>query len=279
MRRRAVQEEEGARGSWFLPERFLQGLKTVALGRNLVFRGRAGSTNDLARALAERGAPEGTLVLAEVQTRGRGRLGRRWRSPRGGLWFSLVLRPGVAPTLLSGLSLVVACAVARALREETGAPVQVRWPNDLVLQDRKLGGILVEVGTGWAVVGVGINVNVPLVKLPREVRETATSLLETLGHPVDPEALLQRVLVELEGSYETYRKGEPSHQEWRALSSLLGRRVKIVLPEETFEGEAMDIDPDGALVVRTGRELRRVLAGEVKVVRDVGGERHGGPRD
>lgn len=276
---RAVQEKKSARGSWFLAERFLQGLQTVALGRNLVYRERVGSTNDLARELAERGAPEGTVVLAEVQTRGRGRLGRRWRSPRGGLWFSLVLRPDVAPALLSGLSLVVACAVARALREETGAPIQVRWPNDLVLHDRKLGGILVEVGTGWVVVGIGINVNVPLAKLPRDVRETATSLLESLGHPVDPEALLQRVLVELEGSYAAYRRGEPLRREWRAFSSLLGRRVQILLPEGAFEGEAMDIDPDGALVVRTQRELRRVLAGEVKVVRDVAGEHHGGSGD
>jgi BirA family biotin operon repressor/biotin-[acetyl-CoA-carboxylase] ligase len=239
-------------------------LRTRYVGRRIHWFERVDSTNDVARTLAEGGAPEGTVVLAREQTAGRGRLGRPWVSPPGGIWMSVVLRPIAAPHEVPRLSLAVGVAASRAVERACGLSVGLRWPNDLVVARRKVGGILVEAGPDalWVVVGVGINANVPAAELP----EGATSLLEVKGSPVDRAALLQALLGELEILYEMFRGHDWATllEWWRSRSTTLGRRVRVHVPSGVYEGVAEDVDEDGALVLRLpDGGCKRIVAGEV----------------
>lgn len=225
-----------------------------------------GSTQDIAAALARKGAPEGVLVLAEEQLSGRGRFGRPWASPRGGLWFTLVLRPGksVAPGLLS---LALGLAVAKAVRGLYSVDARLKWPNDVLVEDRKLAGVLVEgeAGSGelfFLLAGVGVNVN---NELPPELSNSATSLRELLGRRVPRLPLLGRILQEFDEAYSELRRGHRERvvNEWKKFSATLGRRVRVVVQQEVYEGVAVDVDIDGGLVLEA--EGRRLIfqAGEV----------------
>jgi len=212
------------------------------------------STNDEAARLASEGAPEGTLVIAQSQTRGRGRMGRTWESPRGGLWMSIVLRPECDSEALPGLTLVLATALAEALPVEA----TVRWPNDVYAGDRKLAGILAEARWSgdrmdFCCVGVGINVALPTSDLPPEVRERATSLLD-LGIATTPDDVLQAVLPRLEGTCSTFTRDgfEALRPRVEARCSTLGRRVAISRgPGDVLYGEAVALGPQGSLQVDT----------------------------
>lgn len=240
-----------------------QGLRTQRLGRQLSVYGRVDSTNGIARELAEQGAPEGTAVIAREQTGGRGRLGRPWASPPGGLWLSLVLRPPlpVEDWPLIGLAMTVGIAVA--CETVTNAPVRLKWPNDLVLEGRKLGGVLVEAPGGFAIAGIGLNSNVPADTLPEEIRTRAVSLSDHLGHPVDLVTLTQELLLEVERHYDLLSIDRKAViEQWRRKAVTLGRRVRVLGPE-VIEGVAESVDDRGALVVRTEAGPRTVVAGDV----------------
>ncbi|MEM4900172.1 MAG: biotin--[acetyl-CoA-carboxylase] ligase [Thermofilum sp.] len=221
------------------------------------------STQDVAAALARRGAPEGTLVVAEEQTRGRGRLGRAWTSLRGGLWFTLVLRP---PELSAAhlLSLALGVAVARAVRAY-GVDARLKWPNDVLAEGRKLAGILVEGESGggahFLLAGIGVNVN---NELPPELSTSATSLRELLGRPVPRVPLLLRILREVDRIYSKLRE-EPGGvlSEWKKLSSTLGRRVRVITLNGVHEGLAVDVDDNGGLVVEVEGRRATFYAGDV----------------
>lgn len=259
------------------PAEVRDGLTTAVLGHRIEYRESVTSTNDLAKELARAGAPEGLLVIAEEQVGGKGRLGRAWASPPGvGVWMSVVLRPPLPPFEAARLTLCAAVAVAAAIRAVTGVPAGIKWPNDIVVQDRKLCGILTEMEADWdrvnfAVVGIGINVNTPAAAFPPELQATATSLLAAGGRPVPRAPLVRAVLVGLETAYRETVAGHFDRvlDRWRAFSATLGREVRILpvaagQPELTGVAEA--IDPDGALVVRLpDGERRRVLAGEVSI--------------
>ncbi len=239
-------------------------LRTRYVGQFLHVYAQVGSTQDIARTLAEQGAPEGTVVVAEVQTAGRGRLGRTWVSPKGGLYLSVLLRPIVGPHEVPKLSLVGAVAAARAVERTCGLPVGLRWPNDLVVNRKKVGGVLAEAGPDawWVVLGIGLNVNIPTSVLP----EGATSLEAEGRKPVDLEALFCAVCVELELAYELFR-GEGFStllRWWRDRSTTLGRRVRVHVPSGTYEGLAEDVDEDGALLLRLpDGSVKRIVAGEL----------------
>lgn len=240
------------------------GLRTRYVGCRLYWFEQVTSTNDVARSLAEQGAPEGTVVVARVQTAGRGRLGRRWVSPPGGLWLSVVLRPIAAPHELPRLGLAVGVACSRAVERTCGLRVGLRWPNDLVADGRKVGGILVESNpeVRWVVVGIGLNLSVPRDQLP----EGAVSLEEVVGGPVERGALLRSLLAELELVYELYRGGDWATllDWWRSRSTTLGRRVRVHVASGVYEGVAEDVDEDGALWVRLpDGQRKRVVAGDV----------------
>lgn len=242
-----------------------QGLRTMRFGRPLSVLGRVDSTNEVAKELAEQGASEGTAVIAREQTAGRGRLGRPWRSPPGGLWMSVVLRPVLPASQWPLLGFAAALAAAEAIEGVAGVPTQLKWPNDLIAGGRKVGGILVEAGGTYAVAGIGINANVTIDQVDSELAATATSLETLRGGPVDLPALAREVLSQFERFYDVLTK-EPAAilQRWRERSTILGRRVQIV-GVQTFEGLAEDVDMEGALLVRTLSGVQRVYAGEVSL--------------
>lgn len=231
------------------------GLRTVRFGRPLYVYERLPSTNDIGRARAEAGMPEGTAVLAVGQTAGRGRRGRSWASPPGGLYLSVVLRPRLPVERWTLIGLAMAVGAASAAEAAAGLPVRVKWPNDLFIEERKVGGILIDTVGAYAVAGIGINAHVPAPQLP------AGAI--SLG--VDLVPFAAAVLGELERYYDLLMDGSDEVlRHWKARSATLGRPV-VVSGAEDLEGIADDIDPDGALLVRTASGIRRVAAGDVSV--------------
>jgi BirA family biotin operon repressor/biotin-[acetyl-CoA-carboxylase] ligase len=253
-------------------EPYLKGLRLA--GRVLHFD-RVGSTMDVARKLAETGAEEGTLVIAETQEAGRGRLGRAWASAHGlGLWFSLVLRPRLLPAQVAKTTLLAAVAMAEAVQQVTGLGPGIKWPNDLYLGGRKVCGILTELkgqadAVEYLVLGVGVNVNQREEDFPPELRRQATSLLLVGGGRVERTALLASFLREFEARYRPWQEAgrEDWLEEWRRRNITLGRNVKITQLEESFFGRAVALDGDGSLVVEGEDGRRRVFrAGDVSLL-------------
>ncbi|WP_101912533.1 biotin--[acetyl-CoA-carboxylase] ligase [Megasphaera vaginalis (ex Bordigoni et al. 2020)] len=254
------------------PERILDGLKTVTLGREIAYYERVSSTNTLAKQLADQGAPEGTLVLAEEQFGGRGRLDRAFLSPFAqGLWFSLILRPPFLPMEVAKMTLLAAVALTRAIRH-MGVQCAIKWPNDLLVKGRKLVGILTELNASmerlnYLVLGMGINTSLKEEDVSPELRRIVTSFaMEQV--PVSRQKLLQEVLCQLEKYYMIAKEDgfAPILQEWKELSCILGTEVGVALPQGNIIGTAVDLDDSGNLIVvaADGRK-ETILAGDVRV--------------
>lgn len=255
-------------------ERIRAGLTTDFMGRNLVYLPEVGSTNDKARELAGAGAPEGTLVIADHQTAGRGRLGRRWEAPFGaGLLMSLVFRPTLGPHQMQWLTMICGLAVVDSVESETGLQAALKWPNDVVVGGAKAGGILTEFELGgvqpdsqvdWAVVGIGLNVNLDPSQLPGDLLVPATSLSQVLGRQVARLPLLWAFLEALEARYLVLESGHSPHQEWAERLVTLDRPVTVSTSDRVLEGVAEGVDANGALLVRLANGgLETVVAGDV----------------
>lgn len=242
------------------------------LGRPLVWLAEVASTNDVARLIAAAGGREGAVVVADRQTHGRGRLGRAWSSPFGGLWCSVVLRPTTAgagaaagASTWGRLSLAAAVAVAEAVEAETDVRVGIRWPNDLVVGDRKVCGILIEAtSSGALIVGIGLNVSVDVERLPSAVAARAASLHRLTGRSLDRRVLLAAVLERLTIWYARWREASLTVLDaWAARDVMVGTRVSIGAGGPAVEGVAAGVDRDGALlVVRADGTVARVIAGD-----------------
>lgn len=249
----------------------LAGLKTRTFGCQLHCYRRIGSTNSRACQLADTSAPEGTIVVAEEQTAGKGRLNRSWHSPPYlGIWSSVILRPKLSLPRVSGLSLLAALAFAETAERELGLTVDLKWPNDGLIQGKKVLGVLTEVSAegdrlSYAVCGTGINVSHEAVDFPAELRKRATSLKLAMGQSIDRLAFFRAFLGEFEHAYRSFR-GEgitPFLPEYRRRSILLGREVVVQQGAHTVMGTGVGIDENGALVIREGRRDVVVFAGEV----------------
>ena len=251
-------------------DRLQEGLRTKSFGRNTLFLREVGSTNDLAKELAGYGAVEGTVVVAEKQTAGRGRLSRGWVSPKGGLWFSVVLRPELKPAEAVGLVFVAGLAVAEVLHELYAVKAETKWPNDVLVKGRKVCGILTEMNTtgekvNYVTVGIGVNANFDVEKaFPEELRANATSLENELGRKVRLEELFKALLEKLENIYELFLKEgfAPVLGKWKKYAGFLGCQVEVTSETEKLVGLALDVANDGALVVRLeDGTVKRVFVG------------------
>jgi BirA family biotin operon repressor/biotin-[acetyl-CoA-carboxylase] ligase len=245
------------------------------IGRRLYWFESTASTNDNAARLAEAGADEGTTVVAEMQTAGRGRHGRVWFSPRGaGLYASVIVRPGTAlsddenPAAL--LTLASGVAIAEAVRSVTGLPAEIKWPNDVVIGGRKLAGILAEAAVqagALQFVVVGFGVNLQPAAYPPELALRATSIEAETTRPADRAMMLAEILAALGERYADLRaeRFDVILSAWRQLAtSLPGAHVEWDSPAGVVRGRAQDIDRHGALLVRIGGKVERLIAGEVR---------------
>jgi BirA family biotin operon repressor/biotin-[acetyl-CoA-carboxylase] ligase len=249
-------------------------LTTQTFGRPLYILPQTTSTNDEVKALALRGAPAGTVVLAEQQTHGRGRQGRTFASPAGvGIYLSLLLRPtrGTDMARLPQLTLLVAVAAAEAITAVCSASVHLKWPNDVEIDGKKVAGILTEAVLHLGeppvvIVGIGINVNTSLEQLPSALRGRVTSLALATGTPVSRHQLIACLLAHLEDLYHTFQDtGMTSILErWRRYGCIHGRVVQFSQAAKTKTGHVIGLDDDGALIVQTvdGRQ-ERIVSGQV----------------
>ncbi|MDF2928530.1 MAG: birA [Anaerospora sp.] len=256
-----------------LPKEIEACLESQVLGTVIHYFTDVSSTNNEAKKLAADGCPEGTIVVAEAQTVGRGRLSRGWFSPHGkGIWLSVVLRPPFQPQQAPKCTLMAAVAVTKAIRSFCNLPCGIKWPNDILYNGRKLVGILTEMNAemdaiNYIVIGIGINVNTAADEFPPELAEIATSIFAETGEEISRLQLLCRILTELEQVYQqVIQHGfAPILEEWKTLSVTLGQAVNVIGPDEQYSGTAVDIDEDGALLVDTEVGVRKVIAGDVSI--------------
>ena len=246
--------------------------KTEWIGQEIFYFPVLDSTNTKAKQLAEEGYPSGTLVVAEQQDAGRGRRGRDWASPRGvGIFMTLMLKPDILPNNASMLTLVAALAVAAAIRKCTGRPAGIKWPNDIVMNRKKVCGILTEMSAqidyvNHVVVGIGINVHNE--SFPEDIAPTATSLYLETGVHYQRAALIEEIWEQFERYYAVFLQTQDLSglvKEYEAHLVNMHQSVRVIDPKEPFEGRAMGITPRGELMVDTWESRRLVSAGEVSV--------------
>jgi BirA family biotin operon repressor/biotin-[acetyl-CoA-carboxylase] ligase len=255
------------------PHTILNKLGSSLFAQNMVFHRSLDSTNTLAKELAAQGAPEGTLVLAEEQSAGRGRMGRRWISPGYvNLLFSLLLRPNIHKDRVFVTTMILALATIEAIKSRTGLTSTIKWPNDIFVGGKKLGGILTEFSLSQGeidhvVLGLGLNVNWSPDQT-EDVSNLATSILAETGSKISRNHLLVTILKIFEIYYQEVLSGQIDnfYRTWNEASMIIGRDVEIVSPREKTQGKALRIDRNGALVIedKAGKE-KKIISGEVSV--------------
>ncbi len=246
--------------------------KTKIVGRDIRVFEETTSTNDVIEKLARDGVREGAVVFAESQTKGRGRLGRKWISPRRkGLWFSVLLRPDLRPQETTQLTVASATALRRAIQSETGLKPEIKWPNDILIGAKKVAGILTEMSAELdrvrhVILGIGVDVNLGAGELPPELRKLATSLKIESGRTLSRPELAAAILRELDFDYTRIGSGQFAAiaDEWEAYCATIGRDVTIQIGGRKIRGRAESLGEDGALLVRTEHgHLERITGGDV----------------
>ena len=258
-----------------LPASIQIGLETSCVGNNIEYHGQIDSTNQRAQILAEQGAAEGTVVLAESQQAGRGRMGRSWSSPPGvNVYTSVILRPSLALAEASQLTFMAAVAVARALEQACGVMVNVKWPNDILLNGKKVAGLLNELsaeteGIHYVVLGIGVNLNMDAAQFPDDLRYPATSIKLETGNHVERNMFVRTLYTEIDSLYQLLleRGFAPIRLAWESLFALNGIKVEIDDGGSGIHGIVAGIAEDGALLVDTGAALpQAVYSGDVRPV-------------
>ena len=249
-----------SRPDLLLPQEIQRGLSTEYIGKEIDYFPELKSTNTTAKEKALYKAEridEGRLIITERQSAGKGRLGREWFSPAGGIWLSIILYPQLSPSYISRITLTTAVAVVQAIKACTQIESQIKWPNDVLINEKKVCGILTEMSTeldmiNWVVIGIGINANINICDFPEDIQKNSTSLKETSGKEVSRVKLLQTFLKEFEKYYEKLKKKEFSSilKECKFFSHTLGKKIRVDIGEKIIKGEAIDINESGALILK-----------------------------
>jgi BirA family biotin operon repressor/biotin-[acetyl-CoA-carboxylase] ligase len=270
-------QKEGYRltktSSKLLPYEVQKTLRTQFIGRKMRYLENTPSTIWVGKQICSEGDVEkmhGLVIIAEEQTGGIGRMGRAWVSPSGGIWITIVLKPGIPIDHVFMVTMAGSVAVARAIRKEFDLGALIKWPNDIFIGDKKVAGLLLELSAEadtihHCLLGIGIDVNVPLNQFSPALQKEITSISAEVGHEVDRAAFLARILNEFENRYLLIESGEYEAiiREWKSLSCTLEHRVLITTMKNSFEGEAIDIDEFGALIIRKDNgKIERVIAGD-----------------
>ncbi len=247
------------------PVSITSNLRTHFVGQRVIYYPSLTSTMAMAKQEAQLGAVEGTVVIADEQTAGRGRIKRVWLSPKGSIALSIILYPSVVN--LPSLIMLASLAVVHSIEAVTGLRSQVKWPNDVLVNDGKVCGILIESSVrgnivDYAIIGIGLNVNLKLSDFP-EIQSMATSLSAELGRDVSRLKMVRRLLVEVEGLYLALQAGGSIYEEWRDSLVTLGRKVRVKSGETVYEGIAESVARDGSLLLRhPGGNLSKIVAGD-----------------
>ena len=262
-----------SRTNRLLPYEVKRHLKTHLIGQNIEYYDSVPSTILVAKELcAKKSAEElnGTVIVAEEQSGGVGRLGRPWASPKGGIWTTIILKPDIPIDHVFMVTMASSIALVRTIRKLYGIGALIKWPNDIYIGDRKVAGILLEISAEaedvkHCILGIGIDANVPPQALPGDLNTPVTSLQAEYGEPIDRPAFLAYLLREFERRFRLIEAGEYDSivREWKSLSLTLDKRVKIKTPRKSFEGVAIDIDEYGALIVRRDNgKVERIFSGD-----------------
>lgn len=243
-------------------------LKTKIIGKKIYFFKKIPSTNIFAKQLVKDNIEEGTVVVADVQTHGRGRKKRSWYSPTGGLWFSVILYPNIPTKRGMLITMASSISVAQAFKEISGINAEVKWPNDLLLNEKKVCGILTEIDAeidkiNYIVVGIGINVNNDINK---GLKETAISLKQEAGSEISRVKLLRAILQHLDLNYNKLILGnfDSIREEWLSYSSIIGREIQVEDEKSVTTGKVIDIDDSGYIILKTDSGIIRIVSGDIK---------------
>ncbi|WP_406657939.1 biotin--[acetyl-CoA-carboxylase] ligase [Methanolobus sp. ZRKC2] len=252
------------------PEQIKAGLETSMLGKEILYYDEVESTNIIAKEIADK-YPEGTIVIAETQDKGRGRMGSEWQSMPGGIWFSVILKPSVPLEYAAKITLLAGLAVTRAM-QNLGVDARIKWPNDVLIRGKKVCGILTEVDAEvekieHIILGIGINANVKTNEFRDEIKENITSLEAELGKPIDRVSFIKDLFFELEQQYIKFKTQQFSSivSEWISVSDTIGRKVTVTTPTRIIEGKAVGITDRGALLVQSKNNVREeIIAGRCR---------------
>lgn len=250
-------------------------INVKVIGKEIIIFDEVKSTNDAAMEMGAKGEDEGLVVVAESQQHGRGRLGRTWFSPKGvNLHVSFLLRPEIAPVNAPVLTMMASLATAEAISKTTGLEARIKWPNDILVNQKKISGILTEMNSEeervkYVVIGIGINVNMKYEDFPKNPRIPLTSVTEATGRKADRSGLLCSLIETMDSKYEELKdKGLMSIiMKWRGLCDTLGKRVKVTSPGIVITGIAEDVTQEGGLVIRISEDAVKIIySGDVTVV-------------
>ncbi|KUK85754.1 MAG: Biotin--(Acetyl-COA-carboxylase) synthetase [candidate division TA06 bacterium 34_109] len=257
------------------PYEIYQNLSTAYIGQVIYYFPQLESTNIIAKQKVlnrEEKVPEGTIIIAEQQNAGKGRLGKKWFSPPGGIWLSLILYPKLTPSYMPIITLMTAIVVAKIISALIPTiKVQIKWPNDVLIDGKKVCGILTEMSVvakniGWVIVGIGINVNNNLSEFPEDIQRNSISLKAVTGKEIPRRKLVQHLCVEFENQYERYKKDGFLFilEEWKKYNDTIGRIIEVDVGNRVIAGEAIDINDKGALILKTedGKSLE-IISGTI----------------
>lgn len=244
----------------------LKNLRTKIVGKRILFIEEIDSTNDEARCLVKSGEKEGTVVVAASQVKGRGRFDRRWISPPGGIYLSIILKPYISSSKLPILTLLSAVAAVRTIRGITKLDASVKWPNDIEISGKKIGGILCEAVKNTIIIGIGVNLNTNLSIFPSSLKKQATSVKFEMGANLDRDKVIKILLEEFDKLYRDFlhRKQDEIVSEWSSFCRTLGDKVKVETTEGAISGFAEKVGGRGELIVRGyDGKIRKVFSGDV----------------